>query len=241
MTNGSLASAASDKTDPSSLPGGSKALSEISIRAFLLGVVLGISIIVTVLCTLQSIPLWRASFFLSSLCLFHFLEYYTTAAYNTRYADVSAFLLSSNGIAYNVAHGSAMAECLLSHWLAPNGYLPDHWTIPPSPIITGIGMVLMLIGQTVRTLAMAQAGSNFNHTVQVEYKEGHTLVTRGIYSMLRHPSYFGFFWWGLGTQLVLQNVVGFVGYALVLWRFFNVRIQRKSQWVTHHELNSDLV
>lgn len=225
-TNGSRASAADDRTDPSNLPGGQKALSEISLRAFLLGVVLGISSIVTVLCALQSIPLWRAAFFISSLCLFHFLEYYTTAAYNTRYADVSAFLLSSNGAAYNVAHGSALLECLLSHWLAPQGYLP-HDTATPGLIVVGMGMLLMLTGQAVRTLAMAQAGSNFNHTVQVEYKEGHTLVTGGIYSLLRHPSYFGFFWWGLGTQMVLQNVVCFVAYAVVLWRFFDARIQRK--------------
>ncbi len=84
----------------------------------------------------------------------------------------------------------------------------------------------MVIGQIVRTLAMATAGGNFNHIVQVRRREGHVLVTGGIYSLLRHPSYFGFFWWGLGSQLVLQNVICFVGYALVLWRFFSSRIYR---------------
>lgn len=74
---------------------------------------------------------------------------------------------------------------------------------------------------------MVQAGSNFNHTVQAERKEGHTLVQHGVYAVLRHPSYFGFFWWGLGTQLVLGNVVCFAGYALVLWRFFYKRIHSK--------------
>jgi protein-S-isoprenylcysteine O-methyltransferase len=40
----------------------------------------------------------------------------------------------------------------------------------------------------------------------------------------RHPSYFGFFWWAIGTQLVLVNPVGLVGFCAVLWVFFSQRI-----------------
>ena len=72
---------------------------------------------------------------------------------------------------------------------------------------------------------MAQAGSNFNHLVQMRRKQGHELVTDGIYAWLRHPSYFGFWWWGLGTQVVLGNWACLVGYAVVLWRFFSGRIE----------------
>lgn len=85
----------------------------------------------------------------------------------------------------------------------------------------------MALGQVVRSLAMAQAGSNFNHTVQVERREGHMLVTHGVYAVLRHPSYFGFFWWGIGTQLMLGNVASLLGYAVVLWKFFSHRIDRE--------------
>jgi protein-S-isoprenylcysteine O-methyltransferase len=217
-----------ESLDASNYPGGKKSLAAISIRAFLLGVVLGISSAVTIVLLVLSIPLWRVSFFLASLCLFHFLEYYVTARYNTRHASVSAFLLTSNGWAYNIAHGSAAVECLVSHLLAPAGY--SNWTaaITSTKLPVIIGLALMIVGQTVRTLAMAQAGRNFNHTVQVERKQDHTLVSWGIYSVLRHPSYFGFFWWGLGTQLVLQNVLCFCAYTVVLWRFFADRIQRKS-------------
>ena len=74
---------------------------------------------------------------------------------------------------------------------------------------------------------MAQAGTNFNHQVQSRRNEGHELVTTGLYAWLRHPSYFGFFWWGLGTQVVLGNIVSFLGYLGVLWYFFSTRIRRK--------------
>ena len=74
---------------------------------------------------------------------------------------------------------------------------------------------------------MGTAGSNFNHIVQSEKKSDHVLVTEGVYAYLRHPSYFGFFWWGIGTQIVLGNVFCLVGYTVVLWRFFRRRIESK--------------
>ncbi|KAK1141491.1 farnesyl cysteine-carboxyl methyltransferase [Aspergillus melleus] len=222
--------------DASNYPGGKKSLAGISLRAFLIGTTLGLSASLTLTLRLFSdSPLWRVPFFLASLCVFHFLEYHVTAAHNTRYASVSAFLLSSNGWAYNIAHTSAALECLLAYFFYPReSYFT--WSGPVAAlgglkIQLVLGLVLMAVGQTIRTLAMAQAGSNFNHTVQVERKNGHMLVTHGVYAVLRHPSYFGFFWWGLGTQLVLGNVVCFVGYFVVLWKFFHSRIQREERFL----------
>ncbi|KAF5865176.1 hypothetical protein ETB97_005080 [Aspergillus alliaceus] len=218
--------------DPSNYPGGKKSLSGVSLRAFLIGTTLGLSTSLTIVLHVFNAPLWRVPFFLASLALFHFLEYYVTAEYNTRHANISAFLLSSNGWAYNVAHISAAVECLLAQLFWPNAaYLNWGSPVPGLKVQVMLGLVLMVIGQVVRTVAMAQAGISFNHTVQVERKEDHTLVTHGIYAVLRHPSYFGFFWWGLGTQLVLGNVVCFVGYAVVLWRFFYSRIFREEKFL----------
>ena len=212
--------------DASILPDGSKSLSGISLRAFLIGTTFGLTTTLTLITTYTPLytPLWRISFFLSSLSLFHFLEYYITATYNTRFATTSAYLLSSNGWTYHIAHASAITECLLTHY-----FLPTPLILTPRIIAAQVtlGLVLMIVGQTVRSVAMAQAGSNFNHTVQVKRREGHRLVTEGVYAVFRHPSYFGFFWWGLGTQVVLGNVFCLGAYALVLWRFFSSRIDRE--------------
>lgn len=86
-------------------------------------------------------------------------------------------------------------------------------------------MTLILLGQSFRSIAMKQAGTSFNHIVQSNKKEDHILITSGVYAISRHPAYFGFFWWGLGTQLVLGNLICFVAYAAILWRFFAHRIQ----------------
>jgi protein-S-isoprenylcysteine O-methyltransferase len=63
--------------------------------------------------------------------------------------------------------------------------------------------------------------------VQFYKREDHVLITSGIYRYIRHPSYFGFFYWALGTQLLLENPFSFVAYALVLWKFFSHRVRRK--------------
>ncbi|MCJ1246001.1 hypothetical protein MMC30_003205 [Trapelia coarctata] len=213
------------EVDASLLPSGPKSLAGISLRAAFLGTTFGFTSLTTILLAASPLPLWRAPFFLATLSLFHFLEFYVTARYNTPVANISAFLLSQNGWAYNVAHTCAFIECILTHTFFSYHILPNslHYAV------LGLGFTILVMGQVTRSTAMAQAGTNFNHTVQMQKKYGHELVTDGMYAWLRHPSYFGFFWWGLGTQVVLGNVICFAGYAVVLWGFFKSRITREEE------------
>ncbi|KAG6365202.1 hypothetical protein INS49_006810 [Diaporthe citri] len=206
-------------------PGQSKSLAGIALRAFCLGAALAVGVIGTalVLATTSS-PLWRLPFFLASLSAFHFLEFWTTAAYNTREADVSSFLLTANWPAYAVAHSAASLECLVTSVFFPARSWAPFGT---GPLLMLLGISLVLVGQVVRSAAMVQAGPSFNHIVQQTQKREHILITTGIYGTLRHPSYFGFFWWGLGTQLAMGNVLCFFAYAAVLWRFFSSRIRHE--------------
>ena len=106
-------------------------------------------------------------------------------------------------------------------------FFPEWQARVHGPLMIMVGIIMIVVGQVVRSTAMAQAGTNFNHTVQSRKNDGHELVTSGLYAYLRHPSYFGFFWWGIGTQVVLGNTVCFFAYAGVLWYFFMKRITRK--------------
>ena len=204
------------------LPGQRKSLAGIALRGFLLGITLCVSSVLTVYSLSVGSRLWRAPFFLASLSLFHFLEFWTTAAYNTPAAAVSSYLLSSNGAAYNLAHSAAFLECVVTNFFFPTRQWTPVW-VSKGLLVAGLGFIVL--GQVVRSVAMIQAGTNFNHIVQTSKAKSHQLVTHGVYGYLRHPSYFGFFWWGLGTQLMLGNIVCFLGYAVVLWRFFSRRIQ----------------
>ncbi|KAI9675407.1 MAG: hypothetical protein M1817_001311 [Caeruleum heppii] len=219
-------SLANDGSLPDFLPGTSSSLSSISLRAFILGQTFAASLICTLYLAFQENRLWRASSFLTALSLFHFLEFWVTARFNPRRATVSSFLLSTNGSAYNIAHTTALIECIFTRTL-----LRDRAQLPPSlrHSVLFVGLAMVTVGQLTRSMAMAQAGTNFNHTVQTTRRREHELVTKGIYAYLRHPSYFGFFWWGLGTQVLMGNVICFLAYMAVLWLFFSKRIRKEEQ------------
>jgi protein-S-isoprenylcysteine O-methyltransferase len=198
-----------------------RSLSGIAVRAFCLGLAGAVGFMLTAQLAWNGSNLWRPFLFLGTLSIFHFLEFYTTAAYNTPSAYVSSFLLT-NGDQYRQAHTMAFIETLVTSYFFPGWQARVHTAYA---IAAGVAMVV--VGQTVRSVAMAQAGTNFNHMVQSRKTEGHELVTTGLYAFFRHPSYFGFFWWGIGTQVLLGNTVCTLGYAGVLWYFFMKRITRE--------------
>jgi protein-S-isoprenylcysteine O-methyltransferase len=86
----------------------------------------------------------------------------------------------------------------------------------------------------IRSLAMATAGESFNHLIQTTKKENHVLITHGIYKLLRHPSYVGFYYWSVGTQLLLGNFLHAAAFAVVSWVFFNRRIAYEEESLCLH-------
>lgn len=211
-------------------PGQTKSLEGIAVRSFCLGLALASSVITMVLTLVYtSSPLWRLPFFIGALSTFHFLEFWTTAKYNTPVVSIGSFLLTANWPAYAIAHTAAMLECFLTNLLFPN----RSWALFYSGhIILLVGCILVLVGQFVRSAAMIQAGQSFNHTVQHRKKDTHALVTTGLYSFMRHPAYFGFFYWGIGTQMVLGNPFCFFAYTVVLWQFFSKRVIHEEALLT---------
>ncbi|TCD68210.1 hypothetical protein EIP91_011382 [Steccherinum ochraceum] len=158
--------------------------------------------------------------FVAAWSAFHWGEFAVTAGWNREKCSVDSFLLE-NGAQYHIAHSVALAEYLVTLYFWPS--------VKTHTYIVALGVILVLFGQVLRSGAMIHASTNFSHTVAFRRLKSHTLVTDGIYSIFRHPSYAGFFYWAMGTQLVLQNPVSFVAFAIVLWRFFNSRIKAEEQ------------
>ncbi|KAM0712932.1 hypothetical protein Q7P35_000383 [Cladosporium inversicolor] len=206
--------------DPSLLPGGKRSLSSISTQAFILGIGLAASLIFAAQNAWDGNTIWRIFAFTASLSLFHFLEFWVTATYNVPVVRASSFLLWTNGAAYNIAHGFAMLEIVISNY-----FFSSYQQRYVNSTTIGIGLFLVFFGQFSRTLAMATAGTNFNHTPQRVKQDGHELVTSGIYAYSRHPSYFAFFWWAVGTQVLVGNKICLVAFFAFLWNFFNIRIR----------------
>ncbi|RVD85652.1 uncharacterized protein DFL_003965 [Arthrobotrys flagrans] len=203
-------------------PDGDYALDGIGLRAQLLGLTTGLSISATVALATIYGNYYHASMFVFFLSVFHFLEFWITARYNTRRANLGSFLFA-NGKEYNLAHTVALTEYFLETHFFPS--------LLPSPALLTFGILLIFAGQLLRSLAMAHASTSFNHHVAYVKEVDHRLVTTGVYKWFRHPSYLGFWLWGLGTQVMMGNPVSFVGYAVVLWRFFRGRIYYEERYL----------
>ena len=194
----------------------------ISLTSFILGIVLGIFIGLFPTLKFKSI-----NFYIIALTLFHFLEYYITAKYNPGKVHSDSFLLFGNGKEYLGAHTFALLECLVEYAFWPQ----SKRTTGIRYYIVFVGVALTIFGQYIRTLAMKTAAQSFSHIIKRKKESNHVLVTNGLYSIFRHPSYFGFFWWAIGLQLVLLNPFSLIVFTLVLWRFFNQRIKIEEKYL----------
>lgn len=153
-------------------------------------------------------------FYIAAMCTFHLLEFFVTAFFNPRVVSSDSFLVN-----HSKAYTVAAMICSTEFWLrflfgsgSTHGY------------ITILGILMVILAQAMRSYAMMQCGESFNHYIQVERKDNHFLVTDGIYKWFRHPSYTGFYYWSIGTQLVLQNPISGLLFAVAGWKFFSQRI-----------------
>jgi len=153
-----------------------------------------------------------------ALCFYHASEFATTMRWNASVASCQSFLLDQSR-EYQVA----MAASWLEFW-GELLLVPSLKTATLSKVVMLFGLVMMLVGQTFRTGSMVEAKSNFTHLIQHNKRKDHKLVTTGLYSYVRHPSYFGWFWWSIGTQILLVNPLCTVAFAFAAHRFFHNRI-----------------
>ncbi|KAI0304231.1 ICMT-domain-containing protein [Russula brevipes] len=167
-----------------------------------------------------SFATYQLGFFVASWSAFHWGEFAVTAGWNRQKVSVDSFLLN-NGRMYHVANAIALIEYLLVLYFRPS--------LKSYPYVSPIGIVTVFLGQFMRSAAMIKAASNFSHAVAFRKRVGHRLVTDGVYAWSRHPSYTGFFYWALGTQLVLQNPLSFSVYFVLLMRFFSSRIRAEER------------
>lgn len=158
--------------------------------------------------------------YLFSWVIFHVLEFSVTASYNPTRLFSDSFLLN-NGIHYHVAHVVSLLEFSLTAHLYP------AWKVPS--LFTLAGIVLIVFGQTMRSLAMIHAHNNFSHILAFQKRTDHELVTTGVYAWTRHPSYVGFSYWAVGTQLMLGNKLTMIGFVATLWLFFSRRIKAEEK------------
>jgi protein-S-isoprenylcysteine O-methyltransferase Ste14 len=98
-------------------------------------------------------------------------------------------------------------------------YLPaytdrtDVWTLD-GDAVRWLGVVLFAAGGALRIWPVFVLGRRFSGLVAIQ--SGHTLVTSGVYGVIRHPSYLGLLVNSLGWALAFRSGVGVLLTALTI-------------------------
>ena len=99
------------------------------------------------------------------------------------------------------------------------GYVPAYtdrigfWTLD-GEAVRWFGVILFVTGGALRIWPVFVLGHRFSGLVAIQ--RGHSLVTTGVYSVIRHPSYLGLLVNSLGWALAFRSGVGVLLTALIL-------------------------
>ena len=149
------------------------------------------------------------------LVIYHVSEYVIHKHFHPNSTNLDSFLITKGYLlALTVGIVEYFLECIKFY---------DFKNSAKNPMIY-IGIVMISLGLFFRFSAMLHAGANFTHQISTSKLPEHKLVTDGVYKYVRHPSYLGFYLFAVGTQIYISNVVSPIGFAVVLWIFFNDRI-----------------
>jgi protein-S-isoprenylcysteine O-methyltransferase Ste14 len=91
----------------------------------------------------------------------------------------------------------------------------------------GVGASLMTLSIWLFWRSHADLGRNWSPSL--ELREGHELVTEGVYRHVRHPMYASEWLWGIAQALLLQNwVAGWAG-LVVFTPLYGLRVPREER------------
>lgn len=91
------------------------------------------------------------------------------------------------------------------------------------PELPYIGAALLVFGIVFRIVAINMLKSAFSSTLQI--KEGQSLMTKGLYSKFRHPSYTGAWIVFLGEAILFQSYFGLLVLGLGMFIVYMQRIK----------------
>lgn len=110
-------------------------------------------------------------------------------------------------------------------WLAGIAVSYSRFGAVDWPVAQLAGLGLMVAGIAIRSIAIRQLGRF--HTPNVAIRADHRLLDTGLYSLVRHPSYFGALVAFLGFGLALDNIVSLALMAVVTPCLYLYRIREE--------------
>jgi len=97
-----------------------------------------------------------------------------------------------------------------------------NWLVVDGDAMRYAGAAIFWLGTLLRVRAMQILRERFSALVAIQ--QGHSLVTTGLYGVIRHPAYLGGIWITLGWALAFRSLVG-IGLTVALIWFLTIRIR----------------
>jgi len=188
---------------------------------------MGISLIL-ILCYSLSIILfvktiyYQLYLYFITLCIYHYSEFFSELLFHFKDLQKDAFLIYQNKN-WVISTLSSFIEYIIETF-----FFHKYKDIK---LLFIIGLIMTIIGQYFRIAALFTGKSNFTHKIQMYKRKNHVLVKHGVYSICRHPSYFGFFIWSVGIEVMCVNPLCIIAFTYILFNFFKNRIQVEEKYL----------
>ena len=160
--------------------------------------------------------------YLITLTIYHYAEFFSELFFHFQDLQRDAFLIYENK-RWVISTSASFIEVILGNY-----FFHEYKNIK---ILFIIGLLMTIIGQYFRIAALFTGKSNFTHKIQFKKRKNHVLVKYGIYSICRHPSYFGFFIWSVGIEIMCVNPLCTIAFAYILFKFFKNRIELEEEYL----------
>jgi protein-S-isoprenylcysteine O-methyltransferase len=153
--------------------------------------------------------------YFTTLCIYHYSEYLSVLIYHFEMVSCEYYLInhSKNWVISTLI---SFAEFIIGT------YFFDKYK--KIKIFFIIGLLMTIVGQYFRIASLYTGKKNFTHRIRYDKANDHELITHGVYSLSRHPSYFGFYLWSVGIEVMCCNPICTIAFTIVLFKFFENRI-----------------
>lgn len=88
-----------------------------------------------------------------------------------------------------------------------------------------LGLILLILGCIVNIIGRRYLGDNWANHIKIY--ESHTLVTKGVYKIVRHPLYASIIWMFYAGSLIYRNIMCFVLNTFVFIPFMYYRAKQE--------------
>ena len=110
-------------------------------------------------------------------------------------------------------------------WVFSSVFAFAEYGLRPAPLVAGVAG--LAAGLWLFHASHASLGTNWSISLQM--REGHRLVTDGLYRHVRHPMYVALIVYGIGQALVVPNWIVGPSYLVTFGILFMLRVRAEEQ------------